>query len=138
MAITYYASGSILNDAFGAVDYTPPSSYYVGLSTTTISSSGSNVTEPTGGKGYARVEVPNNKSYFTYAASGSLVNASDIDFPTSTSSWGTIVDVFLADTSGSGTGNVWFYDSLPSPKIIQDSTDVSFSASALTFSVTNS
>lgn len=138
MSIAYYASGSILDKAFGGENFSPPSSYYVGLSTTTISSSGSNVTEPTGGKGYARVEVPNNKTYFTYASTGSLVNASAIEFPTSSSSWGTIVDVFLADTSASGTGNIWFYETLPSSRVVQDETTVSFSASALTFSIENS
>jgi len=135
--ITYYASGSILNNMFGGEGFTPPANYYTGLSTTSISSSGSNVSEPIGITGYSRVQVPNNKTYFTYAVTGSLVNASAIEFPTSASSWGTIIDVFLADTSGSGTGNVWFYEALPSPRIIQDSTDVSFSASALTFSIDN-
>jgi len=137
MSITYYASGSMLNNTFGSVAISPPSSYYLGLSTTTISSSGSNSTEPTGGKGYARVEIPNNKSYFSYAVSGSLVNSGSIVFPTSGSSWGTITDVFLADTSASATGNIWFYEALSSPRIVQDLTTVSFSAGAITFSMTN-
>ena len=137
MSITYYASGSILDHALGALLYTPPGNFYLALSTTAISSSGSNSSEPIGGKGYARVQIPNNKTYFTYASTGSLVNASEISFPTSASAWGTIVDIFLVDTSASATGNIWFYETLPLPRIVQDSTTVSFSASAITFSMTN-
>lgn len=135
MAITYYASGSILNQVLGAVGFSAPSNYYLGLSTTSVSPSGSNASEPTGVTGYARVEVPNNKTYLTYASNGSLVNASELTFLTSASAWGTVVDVFLADTSGSGTGNIWFYEPLPSPRIVQDSTTISFAASALSFSM---
>jgi hypothetical protein len=137
MSITYYASGSTLNNIFGTVPFSAPSNFYLGLSTTAISNSGSNVTEPTGAAGYARVIVPNNKTYFSYAISGSLHNLTDIAFPTSGSAWGTITHVFLADTSGSGTGNVWFYQALSSPRIIQDLTTVTFSASAINFSMTN-
>jgi hypothetical protein len=137
MSITYYASGSILNNVFGAVGFTPPANYYLGLSTTTISSSGSNATEPTGGKGYARVAVANNKSNFSYASSGCLVIAVEESFPESTASWGTVSDIFLADTSGSATGNVWFYQALSSPKVIQEYTTNTFSGSSIAFSMTN-
>jgi len=137
MSITYYTSGSVLNEIFGSVPFSAPSNYYLGLSTTTISSSGSNVTEPIGGKSYARVIIPNNKTYFSYAASGSLLNSTDITFPTSSAAWGTVTDVFLTDTSASGTGTVWFYEALSSPRVVQDLTTVSFSASAITFSMTN-
>ena len=137
MSITYLASGSSLNNLFGSVPFTPPTNFYMGLSTTTISASGSNVSEPIGATLYARVQIPNNKTYFSYAASGSLLNSTDIIFPTSGSAWGTILDAFLADTSASGTGNVWFYQALPSPRIVQDLTTVKFSASGISFSMTN-
>jgi len=137
MSITFYASGSILNDALGGVPFDAPANYYLGLSTTTISSSGSNSTEPTGGKAYARVIIPNNKTYFSYSSSGSLQNSTDITFPASTAAWGTITDVFLADASASATGTIWFYEELTSPRIVQDSTTITFSASAISFSMTN-
>ena len=137
MSITNYASGSMMNLSFGAVSYTPPANYYLGLSTTTVSSSGSNSTEPTGGKGYARVEIANNKSNFTYFSSGCIILSASATFPESTSSWGTVTDIFLADTSGSGTGNIWFYQALTTPKAVADYTTVSFAGSAISFSMTN-
>jgi hypothetical protein len=137
MSITYYASGSVLNNMFGSVSFTPPANFYLGLSTSTISASGSNATEPSGVIGYARVIIPNNKTYFSYSSSGSLHNDTDLTFPISGSAWGTITNVFLADTAGSGTGNIWFYQALSSPRVVQDLTTVSFSASAINFSMTN-
>ena len=135
MTITTYASGSLLNCLFGAdpATITPLANYYMGLSTTTISSSGSNSSEPTGAAGYARVTIANTKaSNFGYASSGCITNSASLVFGQSSGSWGTIVDVFLADASASATGNIWYFQSLTTPKIVQGDTIVSFSASAIT------
>jgi hypothetical protein len=134
--ISYYASGSIMNDLFGGVSFTPPANYYLALSTNTISNSGSNCAEPTGSVGYARVAIPNTKAYWTYSSSGSVWNNAAITFPQSSGSWGTIVSAALFDTSASATGNVWFFQNI-SNKIVQSATTVSFSASALVLSMTN-
>lgn len=133
--ITFYASACILNNVWGSTPYTPPATWYVGLSTQHVSSSGSNVLEPSAGA-YARVAVTNNKSNFSVAASGSLTNLTDITFPESTSSWGTIQDVAIFDGSGP-SANIWFYQALTSPRTVDVSTTMSFSASALTISMTN-
>lgn len=130
MSATNYAKNQSLDLQFGGSSYTPPANYYMGLSTTTISSSGSNATEPVGAS-YARVQIPNDKSHFTYASSGCLVNSGSIAFPTSSGSWGTITNIFLSDASTSGS--IWFYTVLGSPKIVQDNTLVSWSASAIAF-----
>lgn len=136
MSITFYASGSMMDNVFGATSFLPPSTYYIGLSTTHISTSGSNASEPTTGA-YVRVPVINNKSNFSYSSSGSITNMTDITFPESTASWGTILDVGLWDTSASATGNVWFYQALPSPRTIDSNTVITFSASAISISMTN-
>lgn len=135
MSVTNYASAKILDKSFGNVDYTPPTNYYMGLSTTPISSSGSNATEPTGGS-YARVLVANNKTYFGYASNAIITNGCAIIFPTSGSSWGTITHVGLWDASTSGS--VWFYEALPTPKIVQIATQVSFDAGAIQITTTGS
>jgi hypothetical protein len=48
MSATNYAKNKIQDYNFGAISYTPPSSYWIALSTTNISSSGSNISEPVG------------------------------------------------------------------------------------------
>jgi len=133
LSITYLASGSILNYNFGATAYTAPTNYYVGLSTTHISNSGSNATPPVG-YGYARVVITNDKATtFGLASSGCLVNKAVITFPVSSGSWGTILDVYLADSASS----VWYFQALATPTVVQSGTTISFAASAIAISMTN-
>lgn len=133
MSITYLASGSILNYNFGATAYSVPANYYVGLSTTHISNSGSNANPPVG-YGYAKVTITNDKATtFGVVSSGCLVNKAVITFPQSSGSWGTILDVTLSD-SGS---NIWFFQALGTPVVVQSGTTISFAASAIAISMTN-
>ena len=136
MSITEYANQRWLDKGFGAVNYTPPATMYMALSTTTVTGSGTNLTEPASGS-YARVAITNDKTEFSSASSGSLTNLNAITFPESSGSWGTITYVALTDASGVGLGNVWYYEALPVSKVVQDNTTVEFSASALSISMTN-
>ena len=135
MSVCYIAGNKILDYHFGLVDVAPPDPYYVGLSTTAILIDGSGETEPSGGA-YARVEIDNDKTTFTAAASGSLVNDIDIEFAESTDAWGTITHVFLADDLSGG--NIYYFEELPASKIVQDDTIVKFEALSMTFSMNNS
>ena len=133
MSTTNFEKNKIMDCSFGATTYTPASNYYLGASTTTISSSGSNATEPVGA-GYARILIPNTKGYFSNSTSGCVTNSGSIAFAESSGSWGTIVDLGLWDALTSGS--IRFYTTLPTPKIVQDATVVSFSASAISFWMT--
>lgn len=134
MSLTNYAKNKMQDYLWGAIPFTNlPTNYYLALSTTTISSSGSNISEPVGA-GYARVQIPNTKSYFTYSTSGSVNNSQAINFATSSGSFGTILDIGLMDSLTSGS--CWAYTSLASPYIVQNNTTISFSASAITISQT--
>ena len=57
-------------------------SYYVGLSSTTPTASGTNVTEPTGNN-YSRVQITS----FTTPNNGSVSNSAALVFPTSSGVW---------------------------------------------------
>jgi hypothetical protein len=133
MSTTNYAKNKIMDFNFGGVSYTPPANFYLGLSSTTISTSGSNATEPVG-YGYARVAIPNTKGYFSNASSGCLVNSGSIGYSISSGSWGTMVNLALWDSLTSGS--IWFYTTLTPSKIVQDATEISFSASGISFSMT--
>jgi len=134
MSVCYVVANKILDYNFGKTAHTPPTTYYVGLSTTTINIGGTGATEPVGGA-YARVAVTNNKTNFTVAALGSLKNDVSISFVESTSAWGTITYVFLADALTAG--NIYFYEALSAPKTVQSATTVLFAAAGLTFTMTN-
>jgi hypothetical protein len=133
VSTTNYAKNKMMDYSFGAVSFTPPANYYLGASTTTISSSGSNATEPVGAS-YARILIPNTKGYFSNSSSGCLVNSGSLAFAESSGSWGTIVDLGLWDALTSGS--IWHYTTLTVPKIVQDATVISFSASAISFWMT--
>ena len=134
MSVCYIVANKILDNNLGATANTPPGTYYVGLSTTTIDIDGTGETEPAGGS-YARVAITNNKTTFTSAASGELTNDINITFAESTDAWGTITYVFLADALSGG--NIYFFEALPSSKVVQTATTVVFAATAMTFSMTN-
>ena len=133
MAATNYARDKILNYNFGSIAYTVPASFFLGLSTTTINAGGSTATEPVGA-GYARVEIVNDKTSWTYSSSGCLLNSTSLSFVESSGSWGTVVQTFLADAITSGS--VWFYQALPSSKVVQANTVVTFTASSIAQSLT--
>ena len=112
--LTDYANNKVLDQLFGAVPLSPPSSLYFGLSQSPATKSGS-VAEPSGGS-YTRVAVPNDMAHFPAAGAGTKSNAAAITFPAPTSSWGSVMSVFVAD-SPSG-GNVIAMADLPTPKTI--------------------
>lgn len=77
----------LLNHVFTDPAYTPPATWYIGLSSTTPTRSGSNFTEPSGGS-YARVSTT---AADWGAASGSnpavKSNTAAKTFPTATADW---------------------------------------------------
>jgi hypothetical protein len=136
MSVTYYKMNQILDNEFGSTSYTPASTLYLGLSTTTCTVSGTGYTEPTGGS-YARVAIVNNKSSFSTAASGSLTNSTTLTFAESTASWGTITYVIITDSPTTSAGNVLYYEALTTAKTVQTATTVLFAAGAITISMSN-
>ena len=101
---TDYFEGKVLGLIFGARAFTAPSTYYVGLWTTTLSdtSTGSTAGEVSGGS-YARVSVTNGTSQFADpAGAGATSNAQLISFPMATASWGTVTHVGICDASTAG------------------------------------
>lgn len=129
MSSTNFAKNYAQNFLFGGVSFTPPTNFYLALSLGSISSTGSGLVEPSGA-GYARVQIPNTKTYFTNAVNGTITTTGSQSFPQSSGSWGTIVDIALCDAATSGS--VWYYTTLTTPKVVQDSTIISFAASAIT------
>jgi len=137
MSICYYSANRILDRNFGSTAYSPPATYYVALSTTTINIDGTGITEPATGS-YARVAMPNDKSNWGGASNGSLANSASVTFIESTGSWGTITTVALTDNGSTGGGNIWFFDTLTPSRAVASSTTVLFAVGAITCSMSNS
>ena len=99
-------ANNMLDSRFGSVAVAIPATYYVGLSTTLPTNTGTNVTEPSGGL-YARVAVTNNATNFPAAAARSKSNGTVITFPTASASWGTVTHFVLYDASTGGVFRAW-------------------------------
>ncbi len=130
--ISYTQSNKILNRYFGNVSDTVASTLYLGLSTTAINNDGTGATEPSGG-GYARVAVVNNKTNWSNASNGILSNLTELSFPESSVSWGTVSHVFLSETIG---GAPIYFDALATPRAVQAQTTLIFAINTIQIRMT--
>lgn len=130
MAITNFQANKINDYLFGQTSFSPNGTYYIGLSTTSINPNGTGSTEPSGGA-YQRVAVTNDKSSFSNSSSGVIQNLKQIEFPESTSSWGTITHVFISDSPTRGSGNILYYDALTTPRTVQTATVLLFAINSI-------
>lgn len=97
---------SIIDHFTGKATWTAPTAIYVGLSSTTPTKSGGNVTEPSGGA-YARVNI--TAAQFDSASSSSTATNVDKSFPQATADWLSAVNltnlvIYDASTSGNFLG----------------------------------
>lgn len=128
-------ANNMLDVRFGAVASTAPATYYVALSTTAPTNTGTNVTEPSGG-GYARVAVVNNATNFPAAASRAKSNGTVVTFPTATASWGTITHFALYDAATAGTMRAW--GALTTSQAVASDAIADFPAGSLTITASGS
>lgn len=108
-----------------------PTAYYIGLSTTTPTITGTNVTEPSASAGYARIQLtslsaPNN---------GVVTNSQAINFNESTASWGTVTHFVIYDAATSG--NLLMYGALSKSRNVDTTTVVTIKEGYLTLQVQN-
>lgn len=109
----------VLNDG----TYTPPTNWFVGLSTTTPDDAGASFTEPSSG-GYARVSTAAaDWAAATGTAPATKANGNAITFPTASGTWSsgsnmTHFGLFIASTGG--TVQIWGALLVPKPVINGD------------------
>lgn len=123
-----FLENELLDHVFGAASYSAPATLYIGLSTTTITDAGGNITEPAGAS-YARVAVTNNATNFPAASGGAKANGTAFTFPQATGSWGTVTDFFISDASSGG--NILGYGALAVSKAISNGDTAAFAIGEL-------
>lgn len=128
-----FLENELLDHVFGAAAYTAPVTLYIGLSTTTITDAGGNITEPVGGA-YARVAVTNNATNFPASSGGAKSNGTTITFPTATGAWGACIDFFIGDAAAGG--NILAYSTLTVAKVISSGDTATFAVGDLDISLT--
>lgn len=100
-ALTYNSAATYPLHASNASD-----TYYVGLSTTTPTNTGTNFTEPSGG-GYARALSYKGKDYWNAPSNGTISNKLSIVFPRVTETWGTVTHFGIFLTSSGSDLQLW-------------------------------
>jgi len=106
-----YLENALLNGTLNATTYTAPTTVYVSLWTSDPTDDGSG-TEVSGG-GYARTAV----SFATaVGTSGNVLNDAVVEFPASTSGWGTVGWIGINDAASGG--NLMYHTALDAAKTI--------------------
>ena len=109
MSFSIYLETEILDHVFGGNAYTAPSTLYLALFTTDNTDTGGG-TEVSGGA-YARQSV-------AFTVSGNTAsNSADVEYPTATANYGTVVAVAVMDAETGG--NQLAYAGLSSDKTIE-------------------
>ena len=109
MSFSNYLETEVLDHVFGGNAYTAPTTLYLALFTSDNTDSGGG-TEVSGGA-YARQSVA-----FTVSGNTATTSA-DVEFPTATANYGTVVAVAVMDASTGG--NQLAYAGLSSDKTIE-------------------
>ena len=113
MPATYYLANKLLDHQVGKASYTMPT-VYVGLSSTTPTLAGGNVTEPSGGN-YSRVTT--SAATWNSAASGATSNAAAITFGQASADWLAGANLTYGVIYDAATnGNLLAYGALATPK----------------------
>jgi len=104
-----YLENALINATLRNTSYTSPTTVYVALYTSDPTDADTG-TEVSGGS-YARTAVT-----FGAPSNGVSTNSAAVEFPTCTSSWGTITHIGIRDASTSG--NLLYHTALTTSKVI--------------------
>ena len=128
---TQYFLNIVAGNVYGTETGTAlPARYFIGLSTTAPTVTGTNVSEPSGA-GYSRVEL----TTLGKPSGGVVTNTASVDFPESTASWGTVTYFVIYDALTGG--NLLQYGQLSTPRSIEPATIMSIPTNYLNLSVQN-
>lgn len=108
-----------------------PTEYYIGLSTTEPTMSGTNVSEPPKSAGYGRVLLEN----LSAPVNGVVTNTANINFEESTASWGTVTHFVIYDAEING--NLLMYGALSTPRVVETATVMTIRQDYLRLSAQN-
>ncbi len=100
-----YLENELLDHVLGGGDYSRPATVHVALYTVAPTDVGGG-TEVSGGS-YARVAVTNNATNWPAASGGAKANGAEIEFPTASADWGTVVAFAILDAESDGNFLYW-------------------------------
>lgn len=131
MTSTYFLN-CIMGNVFKTKENpTLPNKVYLGLSSTAPAVDGSGVSEPLASAGYERVELTN----LGEPSNGVISNDSEISFPESSASWGTVTYFVLYDAPTNG--NLLMFNVLSQSRSVETATIVMVKTGSLKLTLAN-
>lgn len=89
---------------------------YIGLSTTTITTGGTDVTLPVtlpvAGRGYSTRAIERNPGNWNITEDGVISNTNEIAFPKATGDWGSVKEIFISIDSGTSASSIQYHQPL--------------------------
>lgn len=132
MPFSTYLANKTLEHVVGKTSYTMPTNY-LGLSSTTPTIGGTNVTEPAGGA-YARVAT-SGASWGT-ASAGSITNTATLTYPTATADWSSAANLtYGVAYDAASAGNLLYFGALTTAKPVLNGDTVSIAPGGVTISL---
>jgi|OpeIllAssembly_1097287.scaffolds.fasta_scaffold121353_2 hypothetical protein len=123
-----YLEDKVIDHVTNVAAFSVPTNLYIGLSTTTPTDAGGNITEPATGDNYARV-VCNS---WNTAASRTTSNTNVVTFnQCTTTNWGDITHWFVSDNGTRASGNYLAWGALAATKTVVIGNTPSFAAGEL-------
>lgn len=124
---------AILDHFTGKSSWTAPTAIYIGVSSTTPTKAGGNVTEPSGGA-YARIQI--TAAQFTSAASSACENNADKNFAAASADWLSAADLtHLVFYSASSGGTFLGYKALTTPVKVRNGDTLRFASGDIDLSI---
>lgn len=132
--LTNYAETALLNHVLGKTAYTMPAGVHLCLFTTDPGEAGSLTGEVASGRGYARQAITATMSASVGGSASS--NSADINFgPCTTTAWGTVTHIGIADGATIGAGNLLWYGPVTASKTVAVGDSLRFAASNLSLTL---
>ena len=131
MNTTYFlncVAGNVFNTKTSP---TLPTNYYIGLSTSAPTVSGTGVNEPPTSSGYSRIRLTS----LSEPTNGVVTNNQAINFDESTASWGLITHFVIYDSATGG--NLLMYGALSTPRSVETATIMTIRDGYLSLSAQN-
>lgn len=132
--ISTYLKNKIQDYLFCGVAFTPPTKYYIALSTTEPAENGTNVTEPSGGN-YARIAMTKGTTDFANAVNGVVKNKTTLLSNESTASWGNLPYFAIYDAPTGG--NLLWGGSLVNARNIDVEMQLVIDPNGISFTLSN-
>lgn len=129
MNISNYLRNKLLDKAISGTDFVPAANLFIRAFSTILTADGAG-TEITNA-GYAPLEAPNNLTNFPASVAGAKSNALRLDGSAATENWANILAFGIFDAATGG--NLYFYQNLNDPLVIESGQNFYFDASDVAF-----